>query len=46
MTVTVSLEFLRRKVESLSVRLQKCVQIVGVYVEIWYGVHFNMGPEL
>jgi len=46
MIVTVSLEFLRKKVESLSVMLQKCVQIAGAYVEIWYGVCFNMGPEL
>jgi hypothetical protein len=46
MIVTVSLDFLRKNVEPVSVRLQKCVQILGAYVEIWYGVHFHMGPEL
>jgi hypothetical protein len=46
MIVTVSLDFLRKKLESVSLRLQKCVQIAGAYVEIWYGVRFNMGPEL
>ena len=46
MIVTVFLDFLRKKVESVSVSLQHCVQITGAYVEIWYGLRFNMGPEL
>jgi len=32
MIITVSL-YLRKKVESVSLRLQKCVQIAGAYVE-------------
>jgi hypothetical protein len=42
---TIPLDFLRKNVESMSVRLQQCVQSAGSYVEIWYIMSFSVGQN-